>query len=99
MIRYEVTLECSEATAPALERWMRNSHIPEILETGCFTAIHFDRSDGRFRTVYHAAAAAHLDRYFAEHAPALRQSFQQQFPAGVAVSRETWVELQGWTRG
>ena len=96
MIHYEVTLECSETTAPALEQWMRNTHIPEMLETGCFAAIHFDRSDGRFRTVYQATGTPQLDRYLTEHAPLMRASFAQRFPAGVAVSRETWVQVQAW---
>jgi len=97
VIRYEVTLECSTETAPALEWWMRNSHIPEVLATGCFTGAHFDRADGRFRTVYQAAAPQHLDRYLAEHADRMREQFRQRFPDGVAVSRETWEEIQNWT--
>ena len=97
MIYYEVTLECSESTAPALEQWMRNTHIPDMLDTGCFVTMHFDRSDGRFRTVYQAASQQHLDRYLAEHAPRLRDHFQKRFSNGVAVSRETWQQIQGWS--
>jgi len=98
VIYYEVTLDCSEDTAPALEQWMRNRHIPDMLETGCFIAIHFDRNDGRLRTVYQATNRQHLDRYIAEHAPRLREHFQKQFPSGVAVSRETWEQVQNWSR-
>jgi hypothetical protein len=94
---YEVILECSESSAPALEQWMRNTHIPQMLETGCFAAIHFDRSDGRFRTVYQAASRQQLDRYLTEHAGRMREHFRHRFPNGVAVSRETWEQLQGWT--
>ena len=97
MIRYEVILECSESTAPELERWMRNTHIPDMLETGCFTEIHFDQSDGRFRTVCEASDQADLDRYVAEFAERLRGDFKDRFPNGVAVSRDTWVELQDWS--
>ncbi len=96
MIRYEVTLECSESTAPALERWMRNTHIPDMLATGCFVAVHFDTNDGRFRTVYQASARPHLDRYLDEHAERLRAQFRAQFPDGVAVSRDVWEQLQSW---
>jgi hypothetical protein len=63
VIHYEVTLEYSPSTASALERWMRNAHIPDMLATGCFSAIHFARADGRFRTVYAAATRQLLDRY------------------------------------
>lgn len=96
MIRYEVTLECSTVTAPALEQWMRNSHIPEMLSTGCFVAIHFDRGDGRFRTVYQAATAQDLDRYISMHADEMRERFRLRFPDGVAVSRDTWQQVQNW---
>jgi hypothetical protein len=75
---------------------MRNTHIPEILATGCFTSIHFDQSDGRFRTVYQAAAQPDLDRYLNQHAAAMRDAFQRQFPSGVAVSRDVWEQLQSW---
>lgn len=97
MIRYEVTLECSESTAPALEQWMRNCHIPEMLATGCFVAIHFDRGDGRFRSVYQAATSHDLDRYLQQHAASMQGRFRDRFPDGVAVSRETWEQLQSWT--
>jgi hypothetical protein len=96
VIRYEVTLECSESTAPALEQWMRNSHIPEMLATGCFVAIHFDRGDARFRTVYQAATPHDLDRYLQHHATTMRGRFHDRFPDGVAVSRDTWEQLQSW---
>ena len=97
MIYYEVTLECSESTAPALEQWMRNTHIPHMLGTGCFVAMHFDRAESRFRTVYQAATREQLDRYLTEHATRLREDFQAKFPVGVAVSRETWEQVQSWT--
>ena len=98
MIRYEVTLEFSESTAPALERWMRNAHIPEILRTGCFESIHFDRAEGRFRTVYKAENQQEFNRYLVEHAKRMRDEFQHQFPSGVGISRETWEQVQEWTR-
>lgn len=97
MIRYEVTLECSESTAPELERWMRNTHIPDMLATGCFDDIHFDRADGRFRTVYRANASSHVERYLSEHAERMRLQFRQRFPEGVAISRDVWEQIQSWT--
>jgi hypothetical protein len=97
MIRYEVTLECSADTAPELEQWMRNVHIPDMLATSCFAAIHFDRAEGRCRTVYQAASGGELERYLTTYATAMRQQFQQRFPVGVAVSRETWEQVQRWS--
>ena len=97
MLRYEVTLEVEPRLAAALEAWMRRTHIPEIGVTGCFLRIRFDRaSDTRFRTCYHAATAADLNRYLAEHAPEMRAQFARRFPSGVSVSRETWDEIETW---
>ncbi|MGH7593165.1 MAG: DUF4286 family protein [Gemmatimonadales bacterium] len=97
MIRYEVTLECSAATAPALDRWMRNTHVPDMLATGCFVAIHFDRgTDDRFRTVSQAATQQQLDRYLADYGDRLRGEFRREFPEGVAVVRDVWCQMQHW---
>lgn len=96
MIHYEVTLECSAAIAPDVERWMRAAHIPDMLATGCFSAVHLDRADGRLRTVYEAATQQRLDRYLDEYAAGMRDAFRQQFPDGVGVSREVWEQVQAW---
>lgn len=98
MIRYEVTLDCSPTIAPELERWMRNTHIPAMLATGCFVAIHFDRAvdQDQYRTVYQAATEPQLGKYMDEHSNRMRDAFRRQFPHGVAVSRETWLEIQRW---
>jgi len=108
MIRYEVTLDVAgegplatldAELAERLETYMRWQHIPEILATGCFADIRFDRAGPlRFRTVYHADAPADLDRYLAEHSPRLRADFAAHFPHGVTATREHWVELQRWER-
>ena len=96
MIHYEVTLECSDSTAPALERFMRNTHIPEVLATGCFSAIHFDQAEGRFRTVYQASSQQQFDRYLTDPAETMRARFRDEFAVGVAVSREVWNQVQSW---
>jgi hypothetical protein len=97
MLRYEVTLDVEPRLAAALEAWMRRSHVPGIGATGCFLRIRFDRaSETRYRTCYHAATTADLNRYLVEHAPEMRAQFVRQFPSGVTVSRETWEELETW---
>ncbi len=98
MIRYEVVLEPVPDLAAPLERWMRATHIPQVLATGCFRGVHFDRSGRRLRTVYEAAARADLERYLAQHADALRRDFARAWPHGVTVAREVWDEVERWTR-
>lgn len=99
MIRYEVTLDVDPAVAPvdAVERYMRDDHIPAIHRTGCFARIRFERAaPTRFRTAYEARTQEDLDRYLREHTERLREDFQAHFPRGVAVSREVWRELEQW---
>lgn len=97
MLRYEVTLDVEPRLAEALEAWMRRTHVPDMGATGCFLRIRFDRaSETRYRTCYHAATVADLNRYLAEHAPGMRAQFARRFPSGISVSRETWEELDTW---
>ena len=99
MIRYEVVLEVELPLAAGLEDFMRGKHIPEILATGCFEDIRFERAgEGRFRTSYHAATKADLERYLALHTGGFRASVIQYFPKGVTAVRETWTELEAWKR-
>jgi hypothetical protein len=97
MLLYEVTLQVDPALAGAIEEHMRRVHIPEIFATGCFRRIRFDRaSAARFRTSYQADTQADLDRYLREHAPRLRAAFQAEFPEGVVLTREVWIQQEGW---
>ena len=100
MVTYEVVLEVEAPLAAALEDYMRRRHIPEILATGCFRRIAFERAGPtRFRTRYEAESQADLDRYLAEHTPRLRADFLAHFPTGVRVSREVWAEVERWESG
>src|SRR5262245_24498185 len=97
MIRYEVTVAVREELRAQFEQYFVTKHIPEILATGCFVDIRFDRGDGGgFRTVYHAATRADLDRYLREHTARFRADFSAHFPEGVSASRENWTEINEW---
>lgn len=97
MIRYEVTLEVEPARAAAVATFLRDVHIPEIYDTGCFRAIRLERAaPTRLRASYLAARAEDLERYLRDHAPALRAGFLAANPAGVSLTRETWTEIAVW---
>lgn len=100
MPSYEVTLDVDPPRVGELESYMRTQHIPEILETGYFARITFERSgSGRFRTRYEAASQEALDSYFRDHAERLRDDFRRRFPQGVAPRREVWFEIERWAAG
>lgn len=101
MILYEVSVRLSAQSDAELsqhfEHYMRNKHIPEIWETGCFQQIHFDRAEsGGYRTCYQAATFADYQRYLDIHAEALRADFMQHFPEGCQVSRLVLETLESW---
>jgi len=98
MIRYEVVVVVREELRERFEAYFLTKHIPEILATGCFLEIRFDRADsGAFRTVYHAATRADLDRYLTEHTARFRADLARDFPEGLTPSREIWTEIKAWT--
>ena len=96
MISYEVTAEVPPELAPRFESYM-SGHIPAVLATGCFSAASLSRAaPGQYRTRYEAPDQATLDRYLAQHAPALRADFAAHFPEGVSVRRAVWEVLRAW---
>lgn len=97
MPSYEVTLDVDPERVGELENYMRAKHIPEILRTGCFLRITFERSGAsRFRTRYEAVSQEALDAYFREQAERLREDFRRHFPQGIAAAREVWTEVERW---
>ena len=98
MMLYEVTLDVEPALADALETYMRRTHIPEILATGCFYAARFDRASAtRFRTCYQATSRAELDRYLQQHTERFRAHFAAHFPSGATAHREVWTVAEEWS--
>jgi hypothetical protein len=98
-VSYEVTLEIEPELLPDVVRELREHHIPEILKTGCFSAVRLDRiDDGRLRTRYEAASTADLDRYLKEYTAHFRADFMARFPAGVGSTREVWQFVEQWRR-
>jgi hypothetical protein len=100
VITYEVTAVVDSRLVAAYEDFMRRTHIPEVLATGCFVGAVFERvEDTQFRTRYQAATQAGLNAYLGEHTARLREEFTRRFPQGVTLSRAVWTELERWRAG
>jgi hypothetical protein len=98
MIIYEVTSDVAAAGIAAYETYMRDTHIPAVLASGCFLRATIDRSmPGRYRVRYVVRNMDILDRYLATYAPQFRDDFAAHLGGLVQVSREVWSELQHWT--
>lgn len=80
MYIYNVTTKVSHGIHTAWVNWMREEHIPAVMQSGCFTGFKFVRlleieeEEGpTFAVQFSATAKADYDRYINEFAPALRQ--------------------------
>jgi len=85
MIIYNVTIKVEASIAEAWLQWLLNEHIPDVMDTKCFTdykvvrLIEVDDSEGpTYAIQYNAAAKADYNRYIELHAPEMRRrSFEK----------------------
>lgn len=92
-ILYEVRGVTNDVSlADTIETYLRVTHVPEALATGCFAGAYVSRLDPvTFRTTYVAHDQRSLEQYFAEHTARLRADFVKHFPTGVTLTREEWI--------
>ncbi len=97
MVIYEITSVVEENLAEAYEKYMRERHIPDLLDTKYFSAAYLTYTSGnRYRIQYHATDEAALDEYLKTEAERLRADFSAHFPEGIELSREVWMVLHSW---
>lgn len=92
MMIYEVRVSLEAAVADAWLAWI-GPHMQQVVDTGCFTSATLERvidaPEGRpvYRVRYHFERPTDLQRYEADHAPALREEGLQKFGAGMQATR------------
>jgi hypothetical protein len=100
MIIYEITAEVRADLLEDYEKYMRERHIPDLLETGYFRGAKFTRAgENRYRIQYEAHDQNALNEYLKTDAARLRTDSLVHFPEGVELSRENWEVLQLWDKG
>ncbi len=79
MYIYNITTKVSWSIQEDWVKWMKETHIPEIMQTGCFTEHRFvqlletDESEGpTYATQFHAPSLEDYNMYLSQFAPALR---------------------------
>ena len=96
-VSYEVTARVDDALAFDYERFMIESHIPEIVSTGCFLHGRLQQGgEGQYRTTFHAVSQEEVNRYLSEFAPTMRERTNARFPTGLSLSRRVWTERAQW---
>lgn len=80
MIIYNVTVNVESHIAEAWLQWLLNEHIPEVLQTKCFTnnkvarLLEVDDSEGPTYIVqYYAETKTEYNRYIELYAPEMRK--------------------------
>lgn len=80
MIIYNVTVKADTSIAGAWLDWMQKEHIPEMIDTGCFThanILHLYEQDDEegvtYAIQYHALNRESYEKYLEEFAAGLRK--------------------------
>lgn len=99
MIIYNVTFNVEEAVYQEWLQWMKETYIPEMLETNLFTQARIlrvlvDEQMGgiTFSVQYYAKDKQSLERYYAEHSETFRAKERERF-SDQLVSFSTELEL------
>ena len=92
---YIVRVWVDKEVAEDWREWMRDIHIPEVVETGCFVRAYMTRDEGAdtderiaWVMVYHASSEADYERCKRDFAAALQADHTERYEGRVNASRE-----------
>lgn len=99
MIIYNVTLSINPSLETSVIQWLKEEHIPEVLDTGLFLEYHIfkviedptDRKHNSYAVQYTLESWAHFNTYTLEHADRLRDKTKEKFGDNVLAFR-TFLE-------
>ena len=95
MVLYNVTVSIDPNVHEDWLNWMRTSHIPDVLETGCFIESRISRVHGEeeggmtFAITYLAPSQELYDKYQEEFAAALQADHTNRYGGKFAAFRTT----------
>ncbi len=99
MIVYNVTTKVNHAIAADWLRWLKEEHIPDLVNTGCFThavILHLVESDDEegitYAVQYHAESRALYNRYMEKYSGVMRQKAMDKWGNGF-ISFRTLMHL------
>jgi hypothetical protein len=98
MIIYNVTVNIENDVREEWIKWMKEVHIPNVMNTGLFLEYKMARvmieeeSGTTYSIQYTAASMADLDLYLKDHAPKLKQEVAEKY-AGKFVAFRTLLEV------
>jgi hypothetical protein len=93
MILYNVTVSIDQSVHQDWLQWMRETHIPEVLATGCFLESRLSRIQGEeeggvtFSVMYLAPSQEKYDEYQQVYAPKLQADHTSHYIGKFATFR------------
>ncbi|HTL82601.1 MAG TPA: DUF4286 family protein [Bacteroidia bacterium] len=97
MILYNVTVNIDDSVHDEWLQWMKEKHIPDVVNTGCFSSgtifrLLVDEESGTSYSVqYRAPNRFSIDRYMKEFAAALQKEHKEKYE-GKFVAFRTLLE-------
>lgn len=85
MFVYNVTISIDRDLHEDWLRWMKNVHIPQVMNTGCFTdfrickVLNVNDEGETYSTQYTFADMADIERYQKDFAPALQADHSERY--------------------
>lgn len=93
MILYNVTVSIDPEVKDEWLDWMRTTHIPDVMNTGCFiesriSRVHAEEDGGLTFAISYVSESQELyDHYQATYAPRLQQDHAQRYAGRFAAFR------------
>ena len=94
MLIYNVTVKVDWSIHDEWVTWMKNEHLPEMVNTGCFTnsqllrLLDTDEKDGAtYAAQYFAEARSDYDRYITGHSASIREKYNKKWGDKVLAFR------------
>ena len=99
MFVYGVTVKIEPAIEAEFVRWMKEEHLPEVMDTGHFSEVRFmqlmepsDLDGLTYSVQYGVADQVHYETYLEQEAQALRQKTEDRF-GGKFVAFRTFLDV------
>src|SRR6218665_3177941 len=102
-IIYNVTVSLDPAIEYDWLQWMRATHIPDVMATGCFLESRISKMNDEetgactYAMTYVAYSQEHLDAYQKDHAQRLQVDHKQRYDGKFAAFRSTLNVVEHFT--
>lgn len=100
MILYNVTVSIDPSIESDWLNWMRSTHIPDVMNTGCFlesriSRVHGEEEGGLTYAISYVAESQEVyDHYQKTHAPALQKDHTDRYAGKFAAFRTMLTILE-----